>query len=139
MFLGTAMPVTGSGDWQFLPGARGAAWRASHGYAPLSSDQVTIPQDPNASAPTGMQPNFWSQLPSLINTGMSLYNQKKIMDENRSRMRQGLPPLTEAQIRAYAPPVQGQVQVGMDPQTQKLLIIGGAVLAVLLLVSILKK
>lgn len=62
----------------------------------------------------------------LIPVALSYEQQKQLNDLNIARASKGLPPLNTSQYSAQSAP---QVRVGVTPDTQKMLIYGGAALA----------
>lgn len=69
---------------------------------------------------------------------LTVYQQYKLNDENLKRARTGQPPITAENYRLIAPP--SQVEVGMNPETKKMIMIMGAgLLGVLVLSTFLLK
>lgn len=84
--------------------------------------------NPNVNIEAGANPPWWSD---LLKQGLSVFQAERLRAENLKRIRQGLPPLTEAQARSLAP--TANVNVSLDPQTKQWLFIGGGLALAFLL------
>jgi len=95
------------------------------------SGGVPAPQTVGGSAPlsVGSTPDWLSTLSNVFNVGVGVYGQKQLVDINADRMRQGLPPISDTS--GLSP----QVNVGISPQLQQMLIFGGIALLALLLLK----
>lgn len=92
--------------------------------APTTS--VTV--DPTKTAPQWLQ-----TITQLASQGLTIYQAERLRKENLDRIRQGLPPLTDAQMRSLAP--TANVNVALPPAIQYGALAGGAALLYLLATS----
>jgi len=95
-------------------------------------------QNPTAGA---SGPSFLDQLVSfgqkLIPAALSFEQQRNLNELNLERARKGLPPLNTSQYMAQSAP---QFRAGLTPDTQNMLMMGGAaILGVWLLSAIIKR
>lgn len=87
------------------------------------STSVTV--DPTKPAPQWLQ-----TITQLASQGLTIYQAERLRKENLDRIRQGLPPLTDAQMRSLAP--TANVNVALPPALQYGALAGGAALLYLL-------
>ena len=105
----------------------------------VSSDTITPPSySIPAAPPPGVTPDstasIISSLTNLAQAGLSAYGQIQLQNLQMSLVKQGKPPLTANQVAAMAP----QLNVGLAPSTQNILMyaaIGGGALLLLSMLS----
>lgn len=88
--------------------------------APGFTEQITAQTGPSAEEP------WWQVAMRTLSTVVVTDYQRRLLNIQLDRARQGLPPLNTSQYGVG-------VQVGMDPNVQKMLIIGGVGLFALLM------
>jgi hypothetical protein len=82
-------------------------------------------------------PWYETLVKTTLPAALTIYQQRQITKLQTERMRQGLPPLTSDQVRTVLPPAR--VDVGLPPDTLRMLMIGAGVLgAALILPRLLK-
>src|SRR5690606_38616338 len=95
-----------------------------YGFGSLAPT-TSIDVDPSKPAPQWLQ-----TITQLASQGLSIYQAERLRKENLDRIRQGLPPLTDAQMRSLAP--TANVNVALPPAIQYGALAGGAALLYLL-------
>lgn len=90
---------------------------------------------PAGSPPAPGATGFLSQLPGLLTTGIQAYSQLQLQNLQMNLIRQGKPPLTQAQLAQLG----ARVNVGLAPDVQTLLMYGGAAVVGMFLLSQLGK
>lgn len=83
----------------------------------------------NVAAPAVSSGFNWDSLFKIGQAAIGLEQSQQVIDINRQRLAQGLPPLSVQQTAALRP----GISVGVAPDTQQLLIWGGLAVMVLLL------
>lgn len=87
-----------------------------------------LTEPPIDGAPVDTTPSWITGALDLFKSGVTVYNQQKILDANVARARQGLPPINTASI---AP----TVNVGVSPEIKNMLIMGAGALALIFLLK----
>lgn len=110
-------------------------WEYDYG-AESAGTAVSVPDPTTAQG----SESTWSQIVSAAKQIVPAYyaakSQEDINQINLERMRRGQPPLPESYLRAAAP----QVRAGLAPDTQRMImILGGGLLVVLLLPMLLTR
>jgi hypothetical protein len=84
---------------------------------------------------TGVTPDWVTALSNLASQGLTLYGQMQLQNTNLSLIKQGMPPLTQAQMASMIPTMN--VGLASSAQTTLLYVLGGGA-AVILLASLMK-
>lgn len=116
------------------PGLAGALADADEEDAYMGTIMVSGPAGSNASNAQG-QNDFWSNVPDILTKALAVKQSYDLTEINKTLIKQGKPPLTSAQARALAP----TAYVGLTSDTQRMLLIGGGILAGALILSSLAK
>lgn len=80
--------------------------------------------------PAQAPPAWLTNVSNLLQTGASIYQSERIAKENLKRAREGLPPLSAAQMRSLG--AQANVNIELPPELKYGLLAGGAALLLIL-------
>lgn len=87
--------------------------------------------------PTAPLPWYQKLLTDVAPQALTVFQQYKLNQENLSRARAGQPGISAEQYRLIAPPAQ--LEVGVNPESKRMLLIGAAVIGAVVLVMMMRQ